>query len=60
MEPMSLVKAMQTFFSDNSDGYGRKIDIAEFKQLTDKDKAEFQTMLEERGYNIVPFKSSSA
>lgn len=49
-EPMSLVKACQDFFS--KEPYGRKIDIPEFKALSEKDKDELKEMLIAEGYNI--------
>lgn len=41
----SFVKACQAFFS--KDPYGRKVSIPEFKSLTNQDKIELSTMLNE-------------
>jgi len=52
MEPISLVKACQEYFS--SPPHGRKIEIPEFKALTQEDKLELREMLIGQGYNIKP------
>lgn len=49
-EPMSLVKACQDFFS--KEPHGRKIDIPEFRALSDQDKLELWEMLVAEGYNV--------
>jgi hypothetical protein len=52
MESISLVKACQEYFS--SPPHGRKIEIPEFKALTQEDKLELREMLIGVGYNIKP------
>lgn len=51
-EQISFVKACQDFFSKNP--YGKKIEISEFKLLTQKDKLELREMLIAEGYDIAP------
>ena len=52
MESISLVKACQEYFS--SPPHGRKIDIPEFKALTQEDKVELREMLIGQGYDVKP------
>jgi hypothetical protein len=54
---VSLVKACQDFFSTG--GHGRKIEIPEFKALTDKDKEELREMLIAEGYQVKEITPSS-
>lgn len=49
---VSVVKALQDFFTQQP--FGRKIEIAEFKELTDTDKSDFRNMLIDVGYNVTP------
>jgi hypothetical protein len=51
-EPISFVKAMQTFFTQAP--YGKKIEILEFKALTREDKVELREELIREGFNVVP------
>lgn len=53
-EQMSLVKAMQDYFS--KDPAGKKIEMAEFKELTQQDKVELREMLIAEGYYVAPLK----
>lgn len=46
----SLVKELQNYFSEGE--HGRKIEIAEFKALTDEDKADFRDMLASEGIEV--------
>jgi uncharacterized protein YcgL (UPF0745 family) len=50
MEPISLVKACQEYFS--SPPHARKIEIPEFKALTQADKEDLREMLIGQGYDI--------
>lgn len=45
MESISFIKAMQQFFSDDSDGFGSKVEVPEFKVLSTEDKQDFHSML---------------
>lgn len=47
---VSLVKAAQEFFS--AEPHGRKIEIAEFKALTQRDRVELREMLIGAGYDV--------
>lgn len=47
---VSLVKACQDYFSTGE--HGRKIEIPEFKALTNQDKVELREMLIAEGYQI--------
>ena len=47
---VSFVKACQDFFT--SEPFGRKIEIPEFKALTQDDKLELRDMLIEQGYEV--------
>lgn len=49
-EPISFVRACQDFFT--RDPYGKKLEISEFKALTQEDKVELREMLIAEGYNI--------
>lgn len=49
-EPISFVKACQEFFSNGR--HGRKIEIPEFKALTQEDKIELRELLIEQGYDV--------
>jgi hypothetical protein len=49
-EEMSLVGAMQHYFT--AEPNGRKIETAEFKNLTDSDKDELTLELRKLGYNV--------
>jgi hypothetical protein len=51
---VSVVKALQDFFTHGQ--HGRKIEIAEFKELTDKDKHDLRDMLITEGYDVSPLK----
>ena len=51
-ERISFVKAAQDFFS--KEPYGKKIEVAEFKALTRKDKEELREMLIAQGYDVEP------
>jgi hypothetical protein len=47
---VSFVKACQDFFT--SEPFGRKIQIPEFKALTQDDKLELRGLLIEQGYDV--------
>lgn len=49
-EPVSFVSAAQDFFTKGK--YGKKLEIPEFKALTQEDKIELRNLLIEEGYNI--------
>jgi hypothetical protein len=51
-EPVSWVKALQDFMSEGP--HGKKVEISEFKKLTDKDKLDFAKMLRAEGYTLHP------
>jgi hypothetical protein len=51
-EPMSFVKATKSFFENGQ--YGRKVDISEFKALTQDDKVEIRDLLIKEGYEVLP------
>ena len=51
-EPVSFVKACQEYFT--SPPFGKKIEISEFKSLTQEDKVELREMLISEGYNVLP------
>ena len=44
---ISVVKAIQTYFS--AQPHGRKVEMSEFKALTDQDKDDFVQMLNDEG-----------
>lgn len=46
--PCTFVTATRDYFSD------RKMEIPEFKALSDKDKAELREMLIAAGYDVLP------
>ena len=50
---VSFVKACQDFFS--SEPFGRKIEIPEFKALTQEDKIELRDLLIGQGYDVAEF-----
>jgi len=52
-EKKSFVKACQEFFSGGR--YGRKVEIVEFKALTNDDKFELSEMLNSAGYTHEPY-----
>jgi hypothetical protein len=49
-EQVSFVKACQDFFTEGK--YGRKIEIPEFKALTQEDKVELRDLLIKEGYDV--------
>ena len=51
----SWVKELQRYMS--SEPNGRKIEIAEFKELTEKDKEDFRDMLIAEGFDVDPLSS---
>ena len=50
MEKMSFVKACQDFFSKPP--FAKRIEISEFKALTQQDKIELREMLIAEGYDV--------
>jgi hypothetical protein len=52
--PISYIKALQDFFSKPP--HGKKIEITEFKDLSEKDKRDFREMLIAEGYEVDPIK----
>lgn len=52
-EPVSFVRAVKDFFE--SQPFGRKVEIAEFRALTDKDRSELHSLLIGEGINVKPF-----
>ena len=50
----SWVKALQEYFT--APPHGKKIEISEFKQLTDQDKQDFHEMLTAEGIPVDPIK----
>jgi len=53
----SWVSALQDFFK--MDPYGQKVQISEFKSLTQQDKHDFREMLIAEGYDILPITERS-
>lgn len=51
-EPLSFVKATKRFFE--SDPHGRKVEISEFKALSQEDRVELRELLIEQGLNVLP------
>jgi hypothetical protein len=51
-EPLSFVKAVKTYFENGQ--YGRKVDISEFKALTQDDKVELRDLLIQEGFEVIP------
>lgn len=49
-ELVSFVKACQTFFTNGQ--HGKKIEISEFRALTQEDKFELREMLIGEGYHV--------
>ena len=47
---VSFVKACQDYFTNEP--FGRKIEIPEFKALSQEDKLELRDMLIEQGYDV--------
>lgn len=56
-EPMSFVKATKDFFENGK--HGRKVEISEFKALSDADKAELRDLLISEGYDVLKLGESS-
>jgi len=52
-EKKSFVKACQKFFSGGK--YGRKVEIVEFKALTNDDKVDLSEMLNSACYTHEPY-----
>ena len=48
--PISFVKACQDYFTNGK--HGKKIEISEFKELTQEDKIELRDLLIQEGYNV--------
>lgn len=42
---VSVIKAIKTYFEDDSDGFGRKVELAELKALTAKDRDDMVELL---------------
>lgn len=53
---VTVVKALQDYFT--SQPHGRKIEIPEFKALTQDDKSDFRDMLIDVGYDVAPLAHS--
>jgi hypothetical protein len=53
-EQMSFVRAIKDFFERD----GRKVEITEFKALSDADKVELRDLLIAQGYDVLPFGQS--
>jgi hypothetical protein len=53
---LSFVKAVKDFFE--SEPFGRKVEIAEFRALTPDDRNDLESMLTNEGYTIVPLEKS--
>lgn len=49
-EQISFVKACQEYFSGGK--YGKKIEISEFKELTQADRVELRDLLIAEGYDV--------
>lgn len=49
-ELISFVKAVKAYFENGQ--YGRKVDISEFKALSNDDKRELRDLLIAEGYNV--------
>jgi len=47
---VSIVKGIQTYFSEGR--HGRKVEMPEFKALTEQDKRDLRAMLVEEGFDI--------
>jgi hypothetical protein len=54
---LSWVKALQDFMSRDN---GRKVEIPEFKALTEQDKSELREMLIAEGYDVLPIGSKGS
>jgi hypothetical protein len=57
MAKKSFVKACQEFFSEPP--FGRKVEISEFKQLTQPDKEELFGELTKLGFDLQPLITKS-
>lgn len=57
MAQVSFVKACLTFFGEGH--HGRKVEISEFKELTQQDKVELRDMLIGQGYDVAELPSAS-
>lgn len=55
-EQISLVKALQDFFS--KEPHGKKVEIAEFRALSNEDKVQLREMLIAEGYNVAELKEA--
>lgn len=58
MAEQSIVAAVREYFL--KEPHGRKVEVAEFKALTDKDKADLRDMLIGEGYDVAPLASAKA
>ena len=58
MEAVSFVKACQDFFTRGQ--HGKKLEIPEFRALTQQDKEELRQMLIEQGYNVLELGKTAA
>lgn len=56
--PVSFVKACIDYFSTGQ--HGRKLEIPEFKQLTQEDKVELRELLIGEGYDCLPLVETTA
>jgi hypothetical protein len=54
----SWVKELQNYFA--AEPYGKKIEIAEFKELTEEDKEDFRQMLIAEGIEVDPITPKAA
>ena len=54
----SWVKVLQDYFS--AEPHAKKIQISEFKELTEQDKEDFRQMLIAEGYEIDPITPKAA
>ena len=57
---ISVIKGIKTFFEDNTDGFGRKVTIEEFKALSNEDKSDFVNMLRDNGMDIDDYVPSNS
>ena len=56
-QKISWVKALQEYFT--KDPFGKKIEITEFKALSEKDKEDFREMLIAEGYDVDEIKKAA-
>jgi hypothetical protein len=56
-EQVSFVKACKDFFETGK--HARKVEIAEFRELSTEDKMELRDLLIQKGYDVAPFPVSS-